>query len=72
MPLNVTFQVTAVDRPLLAVSKLTDAGHQVWFGKDLGTITHGRTGKVTSFKKRNGVYVLDMWVRRATSGGSRR
>jgi hypothetical protein len=72
VPLNVTFQVTAVDRPLLAVSKLTEAGHQVWFGKDLGTITHGRTGKVTSFKKRNGVYVLDMWVRRATSGGSRR
>ncbi len=72
LKLAINFQVTAVDRPLVAVSKLTAAGHQVWFGKELGTITHSRTGKVTTFKERNGVYVLDMCVRRPVSGDSRR
>lgn len=72
MSLNVTFQVTAVDRLLLAVSKLTEPGHKVAFAKEHGTITHGRTGKVIPFKKRNGVYVLSMWVRKPVSGGSRR
>lgn len=30
--LSINFQVTTVDKPLIAVSKLTAAGHQVWFG----------------------------------------
>ena len=69
------FQVTNVDRPLLAVSKLTAAGHGVWLGKDHGVITHGGTGKQTHFRKRNGIYVLRIWAPRAklttTSGDSR-
>jgi hypothetical protein len=72
--LSINFQVTQVDRPLLAVSKLTAAGHEVWFGDEQGVITHGSTGKQTHFQKRNGVYVLRIWVPRVqpmTSGGSR-
>jgi hypothetical protein len=72
--LNINFQVTQVDRPLLAVSKLTAAGHAVWFGDDHGVITHG-SGKETPFRKRNGIYVLRIWAPRAQatarSGGSR-
>jgi hypothetical protein len=69
--LSINFQVTQVDRPLLAVSKLTSAGHGVWFGEDHGVITHGGTGKHTYFRKRNGIYVLRIWAPRASSGGSR-
>ncbi len=73
--LSINFQVTNVDRPLLAVSKLTAAGHVVKFGHEHGVITHGGNGKQTHFRKRNGIYVLHIWVPRAkatmTSGGSR-
>ena len=75
--LAINFQVTTVDRPLIAVSKLTAAGHQVWFGQDFGTITHGVTGKSTKFHRKNGVYVLKIWVPRpateqsSSSGGIR-
>lgn len=71
---QVNFQVTEVDRPLIAVSKLTAAGHDVWFGDSWGVITHARTGKQTVFGKKNGVYVLRVWAPRGSSllpGGSR-
>ena len=68
--LAINFQVTTVDRPLIAVSKLTAAGHQVWFGQDYGTITHGATGKVTQFARKHGVYVLNIWVPRPTTEAS--
>ena len=71
--LSINFQVTAVDKPLIAVSKLTGAGHDVWFGRDHGVITHGGSGKKTKFFKRNGVYVLKVWapVVSPVSGGMR-
>ena len=76
--LSINFQVTTVDKPLIAVSKLTAAGHQVWFGKQHGVITHGVTGKTTTFEKKNGVYVLRVWAPRpatartpSSSGGIR-
>jgi hypothetical protein len=61
------FQVTNVSRPLLAVAKLTAAGHGVWFGKNHGVITHGVTGEETVFPKKHGVFVLQIWVRRANA-----
>ena len=75
--LAITFQVAAVDRPLIAVSKLTAAGYKVQFGKDDGTITNNLTGRVTPFVKIHGVYVLKVWTprtaatERSCSGGSR-
>jgi hypothetical protein len=75
--LSINFQVACVDRPLIAVSKLTAAGHDVWFGKTYGVITNGATGQSTVFKKKNGVYVLKMWSPRSPvacsplSGGTR-
>ena len=70
----INFQVTNVDKPLIAVSRLTAAGHEVWFGQDGGTVRNKANGKVTHFEKKNNVYVLRMWVRCPavpTSGGSR-
>jgi hypothetical protein len=40
------------------------AGHDVWFGKTHGVITHGTTGQSTVFAKKNGVYVLKVWAPR--------
>ena len=60
--LSVTYQVAPVDRPILAVCKLTQAGHNVWFGKEGGIITHGTTGRRTHFKRKGGIYILEVWV----------
>ena len=76
--MKINFQVTNVEKPLIAVAKLTAAGHDVWFGPQHGTITHGNTGKQTTFIKKDGVYVLRVWAPRArpasapaSSGGIR-
>jgi hypothetical protein len=74
--LSILFQVTSVEKPLIAVSKLTAAGHDVWFGKDHGVVTHATTGRSMPFTKKNGVYWLPVWVPRAAadavvSGGTR-
>jgi hypothetical protein len=75
--LSILFQVTSVDKPLIAVSKLTAAGHHVHFEKNGGVVTHGSTGRSTAFEKKNGVYILKIWVPQAaadvaTPGGTRR
>jgi hypothetical protein len=76
--MKINFQVTNVEKPLIAVSKLTALGHDVWFGQQHGTITNASTGKQTKFFKKNGVYVLRVWAPRASpasasasSGGMR-
>jgi hypothetical protein len=60
--LSINFQVANVDKPLIAVAKLTEAGHEVWFGKTWGVIKHGTTGRCTGFSRKNGVYVIKVWV----------
>lgn len=73
-PLNVRFQVTQVEKPLMAVSKLVDAGHTVQFNEKGGQIVNNRSGRITEFRRKDGVYVLDMWVPApsdSASGGMR-
>ena len=60
----VNFQVAAVDKPLIAISKLTEAGHDVQFTKEGGDSTHKATGNRTFFSKKSGVYVIRLWVRK--------
>ena len=72
--MSVKFQVTQVNRPPIAVSKLTEAGHDVNLHARGGTIRNQASGKVTSVRKADGVYVLDIWVRgtpASLSGGRR-
>ncbi len=66
-PLAIKFQVTNVDKPLIAVSKLTAAGHEVSFHEKGGTITNKANGKTTAFKRKNNVYVLQIWVKKRRS-----
>jgi len=69
-PLNVKFQVTQVEKPLMAVSKLVDAGHTVQFNENGGQIVNSRSGRITEFRRKDGVYVLDMWVPATTASAS--
>jgi hypothetical protein len=58
----------------MAVSKLVDAGHTVQFTENGGQIVNSRSGRITEFRRKDGVYVLDMWVPATTdsaSGGMR-
>jgi hypothetical protein len=63
--MSINFQVTQVEMPLIAVSKLTAVGHRVWFEGDHGVIQHGSSGRQTKFFKKKGVFVLRIWVPRA-------
>ena len=56
------FQVAAVERPLISVTQLADAGHEVFFGKQGGTIRHTASGRTIPLKREKGVYVLEMKV----------
>ena len=51
-----TMQLTAVNKALLSVSKICDAGHTVYFNKAEGTITHAETGQNIHFRRIDGVY----------------
>ena len=61
--LNVKFQVTTVDQPLVAVSALVAAGHNVVFDKAGGTVINTIAGRRTPFVRRNGVYIMPFWVK---------
>jgi hypothetical protein len=59
---NLKFQSADVTRPILSVPRLTDSGHECVFGDKGGTITHVKSGQVTEFYRKNGVYVMGCWV----------
>ena len=56
------FRVADVQKPILAVDVLTKAGNEVTFHKGGGTITNSKTKKKIDFKKRGGVYVLEVLI----------
>ena len=60
-------QVTDVQRPLISVSRLCDAGHKVVFTRAGGYIQHEGTSQVTSFYRDHNVYRMEV----APTGGSR-
>ena len=56
------FQVAAVERPLVSVTRLTEAGHSVTFTKDGGEIHHLSSGRRIPLLREKGVYILEMNV----------
>ena len=70
--LNVRFQVTTVDKPLIAVSALAASGHSVVFDKAGGTVINTITGRRTPFGRRNGVYIMPFWVKSLGCSGNDR
>ena len=71
---RVRYQIAEVTRPLNSVSEICDAGgelgQQVTFGRHGGSILNLETGMVTNFKREDGIYILDMWVRPKTNNAT--
>jgi hypothetical protein len=64
MSKNIKVRVARVRRPLLAVSEMTRAGHDVRFlASDQAYAVRKETGEMTKFHLRRGVYELDVEVR---------
>ena len=58
------FQLAEVDRPLISVARLVDAGNRVVFGPTGGFIAHVATGRKVQLVRDGNVYLLDMRVPR--------
>ena len=56
------FQVAEVDRPLISVARLVDAGNRVVFEPSGGSITHVATGRSVQLLRDGNVYALDMHI----------
>ena len=59
----VKYQIADVSRALNSVAEICDAGNQVIFGKNGGTIVNQMTGQSTHFGRENNIYCLDFWVK---------
>lgn len=56
-------QVAAVRKPLLSVSEMCDAGHDVhFFHTGEAYCVHRETGKIMTFTRRKGVFEIDAMV----------
>ena len=64
IPIQSTFQVSKISKPLWSVGKLCDAGFKVEFGKSAAIVTHEKTGtKIGEFKRNQGLYVGALQLR---------
>ena len=66
---NVLFQIADVSRPLVSVSAICEMGNRVIFGKTGGVVQCLTSGKETPFHRKNGIYVLSMWIRDGGDAG---
>ena len=62
------FQVADVTRPLLSVAAICDKGNYITMGPGGGRITNMATKRETYFRRDNGIYVLDLWVKKSDTG----
>ena len=60
---KVTWQFAEVQKPLTAVGKICDNDAICVFGKRGGFIRNMANGEMTKFNRKNGIYVLKMWMR---------
>ena len=67
-----TFQLAAINKPLLSVSHATDNDYCVVFNKhegvDVSYILHKPTDTIMRLRRENGVYILDAWTEEEISG----
>ena len=69
---QVKYQVAEVNRPLNSISEICDAadGQVVIFGRSGGAVLNLATGEQTPFRRKDGIYVLDTWVKPRTTSSS--
>ena len=63
MPFKLKMQGAAVSRPILSVIRLTESGKDVVFKKNGGIIRDPETGVTARFKRKNGIYVMGVWIK---------
>ena len=61
-------QVCGVNKGLLAVTKMSEAGHKTVFSKHENYIEDEMTGERIWMSEKNGAYTLKMWVKPVFSG----
>ena len=59
---EVLFQIADVSKPLVSVSAICERGNRVIFGRSGGVVPYLTTGKLFLFERRNGIYVLLLWM----------
>ena len=57
------FQVAKVTKPLAAAGRITANGHKIVLDEDESYIEHKATGTKTPLYKKNGVFVMRVWVK---------
>ena len=58
-----SFQAVKVHKPLLAVSRLVEAGHKVLFDKDDPHNMLSPPGKKVAMKCHDGTHEIEVWIR---------
>ena len=61
-PVEMTYAVADVVKPLNAVSQICDRGNEVTFTATGGYIWNRETNNVVEIPRERGVYVLDTWI----------
>ena len=61
-PTDLLFQIADVSKPLVSVSAICERGNRVIFGRAGGVVQNLRSGKQVPFYRRNGIYVLSLWL----------
>ena len=59
---EIMFQLAAIHKPLISVSKLNETGYKVVFDDDRSYILHKKTKKIIHMRKERGVFVIDAYV----------
>ena len=71
VPVNSTFQISKISKPLWSVGKLCDAGFKVEFNKDAAKVTRIATGKVVGhFPRSQGLYVCRLELKTPTAASN--
>ena len=58
----VLFQIADVSKPLVSVSAICERGNRVIFGRNGGVVQNLQNGKLIPFQRRNGIYILSLWL----------
>ena len=61
---NITAQVCDVNKSLLSVKKVVDAGNRIVFDETGSYIEEKATGNKMWLREENGMYMLNMWVKK--------
>ena len=63
------FQLAAINKPLVSVSKLIEQGYKVIFDEDKSYIIHKKSKKIIKMRKEKGVFVVDAYIAKKPSTG---